>query len=182
MNYATLIDQFKTKLQSFGALRPEAWERIVQLCQQTELKTGESLIRKQGTLAYIAQGLLKEYDAQNRTQPAIINFNGPKQSIITRKHNQNHYLKAAISTTVWYLDFEDLQKLYQEFKELKSIYDALIAEYDELLLFRMQLLELPVQKRIDTFRLIFKPMLPYLKKKDMANYLHISYAYLVDNW
>lgn len=172
----------KTKLQNFGALRPEAWERIVQLCQQTQLKTGESLIRKQGTLAYIAQGLLKEYDAQNRTQPAIINFNGPNQSIITRKHNQNHYLKAANPSLVYYWDFEDLQKLYQEFKELKSIYDALIAEYDELLLFRMQLLELPVQKRIDTFRLIFKPMLPYLKKKDMANYLHISYAYLVDNW
>lgn len=182
MNIFNSSENLKTKLQSFGALRPEAWERIVQLCQQTNVKTGESLLRKQGTLAYIADGLLKEYDAQNRTQPSIINFNGSNQSLITRKHNQSHYLKATIPTLVYYWDFEDLQKLYQEFKELKAIYDALIAEYDELLLFRMQLLELPVQKRIDTFRLIFKPMLPYLKKKDIANYLHISYAYLVDNW
>jgi len=174
------LAELKTKLQSFGALRPEAWERILQLCQQTEVKTGESLIRKQGTLAYIAQGLLKEYNAQHRTQPAIINFNGPKQSIITRKHNQSHYLKAANPSLVYYWDFEDLQKLYQEFKELKAIYDALIAEYDELLLFRMHLLELPVQKRIDTFRLIFKPMLPYLKKKDMANYLHLNYSFFVN--
>ena len=170
----------KTKLQSFGALRPEAWERIVQLSQQTQLKTNESLIRKQGTLAYIEEGLLKEYDAQNRTQPSIISFIGPNQSIATRKHNQSHYLKTATPSLVHYWNFEDLQKLYQEFKELKAIYDALIAEYDELLLFRMHLLELPVQERIDKFWLIFKPMLPYLKKKDMANYLHLNYSFFVN--
>lgn len=172
----------KTKLQSFGALRPEAWERIVQLCQQTNVKTGESLLRKQGTLAYIAQGLLKEYDAQNRTQPSIINFNGPNQSIITRKHNQNHYLKAATPSLVYYWDFEDLQQLYQEFKELKIIYDALVAEYDDRIALRSFILELPVKDRIFYFQNNHQAIIPFLKKKDIANYIHISYNHLLYNW
>ncbi len=171
---------FKPLLQSLGALRPEAWERIVVLCQQKRLTTSESFIRKQGTLAFIAEGLLKEYDAQNRSHPAILNFIGINQTLITRMHNQNHYLKAAMPSIVYYWDVEDLQQLYEEFKELKSIYDSLIAEYDEGLHFRMHLLELPVQERIAKFSLAFKPMIPYLKKKDVANYLHLSYSFFVN--
>lgn len=175
MNELTLA-KLKDKLQTLGSLRPEAWERIVSTCQQTELKTNDSLIRQQGTLAYIADGVLKEYDSQNRKNPAIINFIGTEQSIITRKYNQNHYLKACVPTLVFTWDFDTLQNLYQEFKELKIIYDSLCAAYDEQIHFRQLILEKhQANLRIGLFMATYKNQLNLIKKKDMANYLMLYY-------
>lgn len=170
----------KNKLQSCGALRPEAWERIVQLQQQTSLKTGESFVRKQGTLAYIANGLLKEYDAQYRKNPSIINFIVANQCLVTRKHNQNHYLKAYLTTLVYYWDFEDLQQLYQEFKELKTIYDSVCAAYDEDTAYRLLILEEHYAgNRLKLFIKKYRDILPLLKKKDMANYVQMTYNHFI---
>ncbi len=171
---------FKPLLQSLGALRPEAWERIVQLCQQTSLKPNESLIREPGSLAYVANGLLKEYDAQQRKSPSIINFIGHKQSLITRKYNQNLYLKAAMPSLVYYWNFNDLQQLYGEFAELKAIYDNLCAAYDEISAYRQLVLEEHYTKnRIMLFMVKHKELLPLLKKKDMANYVQINYNHFI---
>lgn len=172
----------KTKLQNFGALRPEAWEAIVVAKQEIKLKPEESLIRKEGTLAYVVEGLLKEYNPQNRSKPAIVNFISSQQNIITRKHNQTHYLKAIRPSIVYAWDFEQLQQLYQAFKELKPIYDSFCAEYELSLQFRMQLLEISPQERVTTSKLVFHNLLPYLKKKDLANYLHLNYTHLLRYW
>lgn len=176
------IQALKTKLQSFGALRPEAWERIVQLCQQTELKTGESLIRTEGTFAFIAEGILKEYNPQHRKKPAIINFIVTNQCLVTRKHNQAHYLKACVPTLVYYWDLTTLKLLYQEFEELKKIYDLFCQEYDDGIALRSFILELPVKDRIIYFQNTYQTIIPFLKKKDIANYIHISYNHLLYNW
>lgn len=172
----------KTKLQSLGALRPEAWERIVQLCQQTHLKTNESLLREPGTLAYIAEGIIKEYDPQHRKKPAIINFIIPNQCVVTRKHNQAHYLKACTPARIYYWDLTTLKSLYQEFEELKKIYDHLCHEYDDGIALRGFILELPVKDRIIYFQNNHQAIIPFLKKKDIANYIHISYNHLLYNW
>ena len=173
---------FKTKLQSFGALRPEAWERIVVSAQQTTLHAGDSFLRKEGTLAYVAAGILKEYNPQHRKKPAIINFIVPDHCIITRKHNQMHYLKACNPTLIFYWDLAALKLLYQEFEELKKIYDYLCREYDDGIALRGFLLELTVQDRITYFQHHYTAIIPYLKKKDIANYLHISYNNLLSKW
>ena len=177
-----LHHKLKTKLQSFGALRPEAWERIVLLCQQTTLHAGDIFLRKEGTLAYLAEGILKEYNPQHRKKPAIINFIITEQCFITRKHNQVHYLKACNPALIYYWDLTALKLLYQEFEELKKIYDYLCREYDDGIALRGFLQELTVQARIIYFQHHYTPIIPFLKKKDIANYLHISYNNLLSKW
>jgi hypothetical protein len=174
--------QLKIKLQSLGALQPSAWQAILARKQEICLKTDERLIRKEGTLAYLAQGLLIEYDAQHRKKPAIINFIGAQQTIFTRSSNLHHYLKAVMDTTILYWELDSLQHLYSEFNELKKIFDGLYDAYDEGLSIRAFILELAVKDRISYFQQQYSKLIPFLKKKDIANYLHVSYTYLINNW
>lgn len=168
------------QLQSYGAIRPEAWQQIEILLQQKQLKTNQSFIRKEGTLAFIASGILKEYDATNRISPSIINFISKSQAFTTRRHNKYCYLKAGVPTLIWYLEFEQLQYLYLEFKELKKVYDGLCADYDESIALRQLILETPsAAQRITLFRTNFKSLMSYLKKKDIANYLHLNYTHFL---
>ncbi len=176
------MNVLKPKLQSLGPLRPEAWERIVQLGQQHQIEAGKNLVRHLGTLVYVAEGILKEYDHYERQEPAIIHFIGQDQCLVTRGHQQQRQLQACMPSIVYYWNFDDLTEIYQNFKELKQVYELLCAEYEDGVMFRMRLLEMPVPERIETFKLTFKQLLPYLKKKDMANYLSINYTYLIAIW
>ena len=176
------IALLRLKLQSLGALRLEAWERICELMNCVELKAGQNFIRKEGRLAYLTHGLLKEYITQQRLSPAVINFTSSNQSLPTRRHNQSHPLEACVDSVIYYWDFEALENLHQEFRELKVIYDGLCAEYDARVLLRMRLLEMSVVERIAAFKYEFKAVLPFLKKKDIANYLHISYTNLLSKF
>lgn len=178
-NHSTL-NAFKHQLQQHGALRPEAWLHIQQQLQQKQLKVNESFIREEGTFAYVAEGLLKEYNALNRTSPSIINFIPAKKAFVTRRHNQSHYLKACLPTLVFYLDFAQLQLIYQDFKELKSIYEALCGIYDADSSFRHLILETSsATQRIQMFREKYHHQINYLKKKDIANYLQLNYTHFL---
>ncbi len=174
-----LTTTFKIRLQSYGALRPDAWEHICSLVNLVELKAEQHFVRHEGDIAYLASGLLKEHDASERIAPAIINFVLSEQFLFTRRANQNHYLKACSPCLLYSWKAAHLQALHREFGELKIIYDGICADYDTQLLLRMRLLEMPVQDRIALFRLRFKAALPYLKKIDIANYLHVSYTNLL---
>lgn len=180
MEISPKFDSLKTKIQSLGALRAEAWELIVALAQQTKVEINQSFIRKEGCLAYVAEGLLKEYDSQNRTSPAIVNFISDRQCILTRKHNQHHYLKAITPTLVYAWGFEDLIQLYHHFNELKPIYNTLCAEYELNVAYRILILETNAsQERIYLFREKFRAQLNFLKKKDIANYLQLNYTHFL---
>ncbi|WP_293298620.1 hypothetical protein [Pedobacter sp. UBA4863] len=176
------MDTLKHKLQRLGPLRPEAWDMICSLAKRIEVKLQRNVLRKTGSIAYLSEGLLKEYDQHERELPAIINFINQYQFFVTCKHYQHRYLEACMPCVVYQWNFDDLQKLYQRFNELRPVYEALCAEYEAGALLRMRLLEMPAQERIDAFRVFFRPSLPYLKKKDMANYLSINYSYLIDIW
>lgn len=177
-----LLTALKLKLQNYGALRPEAWLSILSCLNKTTLKPNESFIRQEGSLAYLAQGLLKEYDNYRRKTPAIINFITTGQSFNTSHYNQNHYLKAMLPTIIYSFYFEDLMAIYSTFKELKSIYGPLCAEYEANISHRTFLLEMPVRQRIENFHASHQKICPYLKKKDMANYLRINYDHFVHLW
>ncbi|RYG07236.1 MAG: hypothetical protein EOO07_27775 [Chitinophagaceae bacterium] len=177
-----LLLSFKLKLQSLGALRPEAWNRIVELSQQFQISTTNNLIRKNSSLVYVADGLLKEYDQHERELPAIVNFISQYQCFITRKHHQHRYLETCMPCVVYQWSFDDLQNLYQHFNELKPVYEMLCAEYEDGVMLRMRLLEMSVKERIETFKCEFKAVLPFLKKKDIANYLHLHYTHFLRHW
>lgn len=172
----------KISLQAHGALRPEAWLQIQQLMQTTQLSPGENLIRTEGTLTFIDKGILKEYDPAQRSRPAIISFHSNGQTIITRRHNQSHFIKAISAATIFHWDQSALDQLHHSYPELKNIYLALCASYDQHISSRWILLELPPRNRIQLFRAHYPQLIPYLKKKDIANYLHLNYTYLIDKW
>jgi len=178
----TRLNILKTKLQRFGALRPEAWKAIVAAISICTLKPNEYFPHKNNCLGYVAEGILATYDMEGRSIPAIINFTSHQQSFITRQSGQGIHLKTCSTTLVFYWSYDELKKLYQQFNELKQIYDALTAAYEQRLFLRMRFLELPVTERIHKFREQFRPILPYLKKKDIANYLHLNYSHLVKMW
>ncbi len=175
-------DEFKYKLQSLGALRLEAWDMILSLAQHTTVAKQRRFVRKIGTLGYVSQGVLKEYDALDRSNPAIINFIGANQCFITQMHNHGHYLEASTPCVVHFWDFDDLQILYNEFRELRTIYDELFADYDASVMLRMRLLEMAPLARIIYFRKTLHSHLPFLQKKEMSNYLHLDYNYFVRNY
>jgi len=176
------MDALKLKLQRLGPLRPEAWDMICSLAQRSEVKLQRNVLTKNGSLAYLSEGLLKEYDQHERELPAIVNFISQYQCFVTRKHHQHRYLEACMPCVIYQWNFDDLQNLYQHFNELKTIYEMLCAEYEDGVMLRMRLLEMPVKERIETFKCEFKAVLPFLKKKDIANYLHLHYTHFLRHW
>ena len=176
------LQTLKTKLQSFGALSPAAWEAIVAAISLCNLKPNEYFPHKNHCLGYIADGILATYDMEGRSIPAIVNFSSLQQSFITRQSSKDIYFKTCSTTLIFYWNDDELKKLYRQFNELKHIYDALIAEYEQRLFLRMRFLELSVTERISKFKEKFHFILPYLKKKDIANYLHLNYSHFVKVW
>jgi len=176
------LQTLKTKLHSFGALSPEAWKAIVAAISLCSLKPNEYFPHKNNCLGYVAEGILATYDMEGRSIPAIVNFTSPQQSFISRHSNQGIYLKTCSAVLVFYWSYDELKKLYRQFNELKHIYDAFTIEYEQRIFLRMRFLELSVAERINKFREKFRPILPYLKKKDIANYLHLNYSHFVKVW
>ena len=177
-----LLISLKLKLQKLGALRPEAWEMICFHLVTIQLKPNQSFVRSEGSLAFVAEGVLKEYDVADRKQPSIINFITIGQCIHTRSYNRKYYVKACTSSIIYFWNETALLEISKEFNELRPIYHRLCAEYDEGILFRMKLLEMTVPERISAFRGVFKIVMPYLKKKDIANYLNLHYTNFLRHW
>jgi hypothetical protein len=174
------LSTLKIKLANYGAIRPQAWTKILSHLKETELKPDESFVRKITAIVYVADGLIKEYDAQQRKKPSIVNFITAGNFIVTTNHNQTKYLKAIGVTKLIYLDFEVLISLFIKYNELKSIYDGAVANYEDGIAFRQLILEENVSaSRIKLFISKYRTILPGLKKKDIANYIHIEYDYFI---
>lgn len=174
-----LLTQLKINLLKHGAMRPQAWQTIVLFIKKARLKANESFIRSNGAIAYIAEGILKEYSTQNRKNPSIINFFWEGKSIITRSFNKSYYLKACVPSIVLYIEYKDIVALYKHYKELITIYNVLSADYDESSALRQLILEQTAINRILLFNQYYKKILSALKKKDIANYLSIDYFHFI---
>lgn len=166
--------KLKEQLQQFGPLRPSTWEHLLSHLIELELKAGESFVRQNKQIAYVASGLLKEYDAYGRKRPSIINFIPANTFVFSNASNVSHYLKACVPTTLLYLEAEPLW-LYQ-YKELEHTLAAIVKQYLRGSFTRQYLLEIkPPSERIEQFREHFHQSLKYMMKKEMANYLNIAY-------
>lgn len=173
-----IMQSLAIKLQSLGALRPSTWEDLQQKLQINVLSPGESFVREIGQIAYVCEGLLKEYDAHGRKRPAIINFIAEDNFLITGSHNQHHYLKACVETKVVHLQ-TDLSFLLS-YKELIPTYHYINKTYAEGLYLRQFLLEIKnYPERVQLFKKSHRASLKYMLKKEMANYLNINYQHLI---
>ncbi|MGF1924967.1 MAG: hypothetical protein ACQUHE_12375, partial [Bacteroidia bacterium] len=136
--------------------------------------------RKAGSLAFVAEGLLKECDPHQRKTPSIINFISANSFILNTKHNQSKYLKAIRPTKIVFLDFDQLIILFSKYQELRAIYENASADYEDGIAFREFILEeKSVAERIHLFNTNYRHILSNLRKKDIANYLNVDYDYFI---
>lgn len=178
MMYPNDLHKLKVQLQSYGSLRPEAWTLLLSQLQFIEVKKGESFHRKLGALTWLSSGIFKEYNTYARKKPAIINFLTPGNCLITRKLNAPYYLKACLDSKLYQLDLEQLLLLDHQYPELRSIYYALCAQYDEGHEFRQLLLEeKSAAEKIKLMINRYRQQLNYISRRDLCNYLHLNYDY-----
>lgn len=174
------MKHLKTKLHQYGPLRPQAWQCILESTITVDLRENESFIRQAGTIAFLSSGLLKEYDARHRTKPAIINFINTEDFFLCAHNPQSNYIRACAGSHIYLMHWPAIEKLYHRFRELKTLYDAIASGYNEQLAYRQFLLEeSSATTRISLFIATKRAILPMLKKKDIANYLHINYDHFV---
>lgn len=174
--------RLKLKLQTNGALQPAAWEMIQSQIHVDLLAIGDGLVRDNNGISFLAEGVLKEYDVVRRKQPHIVHFLMQGDFFYHSTHHCKRYVKAITPSVVYSLNQHQLQLLPAVFKELRPIYDKVCENYDEQLTQRSRLLEMVFTERIQYFKSSFAVILPYLKKKDIAQYLSISYNYLIETW
>lgn len=176
------LHYLKRSLQQHGAVQPQAWTRIVEFLQIEELAPGDSLLRDRFAISFLGVGLLKEYAIVNRKRPRIVHFLSSGNFFYHSRHHAKRYVKAITPAIVYNIEATSLQLLGSEFKELNAIYAAICEIYDDQLANRGVLLEASHSVRIANFKTEFASALPYLKKKDIAQYLSISYNYLIESW
>lgn len=176
------LSAFKLFLLQQGALHPQAWLAIMQCARVIPLKSNEGLQLKPGSFCYIAHGLLKEYDIAQRSQPRIVNFIPYNTCFYSDIFNHNHFFKAIIPTIILTFEIDRLKEIYKFHKEFKPLYNGLKYQYVQQLNLRVLIMERPVAQRLQEFKHHFAPCLSYLKKKDVAAYLNVSYNYLIANW
>lgn len=170
----------KLKLASYGALRPQAWTKILDSLKEIELNDGDNLTSVIGRIVFIAEGIVKEYDPNQRKKPSIVNFISTGNFLVTTKYNQSRYVKAIGTCKLIYLDFEQAISLFIKFNELKSIYNGVLANYENGIAYRQLILEEnSAAMRITLFIDHYRSILPYLKKKEVANYVHLAYDYFI---
>ncbi len=176
----TSFSALKIKLANYGAIRPQAWSKIQLSLKEIELKADESFTREIGALVYVSNGLLKEYDSQLRKKPSIVNFIGEGNFLYTTKHNQARYLKAIGTTKLIHINLESMIALFTQYNELKFVFDGVTANYESGIAFRQLILEeSSASKRISLFIDNYRSVLPYLKRKEIANYIHVAYDYFI---
>ncbi|WP_316801191.1 hypothetical protein [Pedobacter frigidisoli] len=174
------LQQLKVHLQSLGALRPEAWEKIIGSISVSKLKKDENLVRENGTIAYVVSGALKEFDSWRRSHPTIVNFITADQFIVTGKRNQSNYIVAYNNCIVYEINRTQLNELNKLYPELQQIHDGICESYDQAIAFRSMLMDnYAAEGRVEQFKQHFKSILNLMSKGDMANYLGIEYGYLL---
>lgn len=176
------LSALKLFLLQQGALHPQAWLAISQCVKAVPVKPNEGIRLETGSLYYVAQDLLKEYDTLQRSQPRIVNFISYNTCFYIDIFNQNHYFKAIQPSLILVFEMAQLKEIYKFHKELKIMYDNLKYQYIQQLNLRTLIIELPVPQRLQQFKHHFAPSVNYLKKKDVAAYLNVSYNYLIANW
>lgn len=173
----------KRKIQLYGALTDEAWTQILETKQVSLLDPNENFIRKENQFIYVLSGLLKEYTSFERKRPSIINIIKSDNCIITRKQNKQNTLTASMPTLILHWDFDSLVAIYKQFKNLIRVYDILCAQYDMGIAFRSLILETPgVEQRIRYLKAQYGDVIPYLKKTEIANYLHLNYHHFIKKY
>ncbi|MFN0292531.1 Crp/Fnr family transcriptional regulator [Pedobacter helvus] len=175
--------KLKHQLQQNGAVTPAAWLAIETCMQTKQVKYHDGFLYQAKGIAYVADGLLKEYNSQYRDRPAIVNFFNTNQFLFMDERPAQQFFRACVPTLIYYWNWEAIQQLWLQFPELIRIYRNLNVQYINQCQLRPFLLEeKSTEVKIQRFYAEYKANVPLLPKKDIANYLAINYNYFVRNY
>lgn len=179
----TLHLKLKHQLQQNGAVSPKAWAAICAEMKYKKVKYNEGFVYQSKGIAYVADGLLKEYNSQYRDRPSIVNFFHTDQFLFMGERPAHQFFRACVPTHLYYWNWEALHHLWLQFPELIRIYSNLNIQYINQCQLRPFLLEeKSTQVKIQHFYAEYKSIVALLPKKNIANYLNINYNYFVRHY
>ncbi|WAC39433.1 hypothetical protein [Pedobacter sp. SL55] len=175
--------KLKLQLQQNGAVSPRAWAAICAEMKFKKVRYNEGFLYQSKGIAYVADGLLKEYNSQYRDRPSIVNFFNTNQFLFMDERPAQQFFRACVPTLIYYWNWEALQQLWLQFPELIRIYRNLNVQYINQCQLRPFLLEeKSAEVKIQRFYTEYRAIVPLLAKKNIANYLAINYNYFVRHY
>jgi len=168
----------KELLERLGSLRDETWQQLTARATQRHYKAHRSIFLPPNGVIYVEGGVLKQYERTAREAAAINRFLTVGQHIFIPAQPDNSYIKTIIESKLWYWDEEAVHGLLLTYPELYRLYQLLRYRYDALLDIRMRILESKHTQKLDLFHQHFHEIRPYLRIKDVANYIGVHPNYV----
>jgi len=160
-------------LRTFGPLRPEAWEGIVGAVVKRVYGMGKAVALAPGGMIYVGEGLLKQYARAGRTQPDIIRFLQAGEVLLVPYEADNSYVKTLERSVLYYWDEYALRQIMIAYPELLKIYMKLRDRQEMLLDLKIRLMGEELRNKLPLFDRYYPNLRPFLKNKDLANYLQV---------
>lgn len=169
-----LLDPLKEQLRALGALSTETWQALSEVALERQYGNARAVQLDGGSMLYVAKGLLKQYARAERTQPSIVRFIKDGQVLFVPYDYNPIYVKTIARSVLYYWDEFSLRQTINKHPELLKQYMALRDIQEQALDYKILLLEEEVRNKLTLFNKHQGDLWPYIKNKDLANFLHIS--------
>jgi len=167
----------REQLRQLGPLREEAWRQIEAQAVQRDYAADRPIALPSAGVIYVEEGLLKQYQRSKRIKPCINRFIVTGNYIFTPFAPDSIYIKTILACKLWYWEGEAVCTLLLQYPELYALYQQLRDRYDALLDIRMRILESKHTQKLALFQEHFQEIRPYLRAKDVANYIGVHPNY-----
>lgn len=161
-------------LRNFSPLRPEAWGAICAATTQRVYSGAKAVHLEAGGMVYVEEGLLKQYARAERTQPGIIRFLQAGEVLFVPYEVNSIYIKTIQRSTLYYWNEHTLRQLIACYPEVLKIYMRLRDLQEDAFGFKVLLLEQEVKAKLLLFDQHYPKLRPFIKNKDLANFLCVS--------
>lgn len=166
------------QLQQLGPLTAAAWESILEKASEKPFAANRPIPLPSNGIIYIKEGLLKQYARTGRVHPSINRFLTAGNHLFVPFNTEPIYVKTILNSALWYWTEENIRFLLHQHPELYSIDRKLRDAYEQQLDIRLQILASSGPSKMALFQEHFPGIRPYIKAKDLANYLSIHPNYL----
>ncbi len=179
----TFLDNLFLDFSKNIDISPEDWAYFSSLFTLKEFAKGEKLLApgdRSDLVYYIGSGAVKREILSQTGKAQVISFDGPGRIVsdfvsLIEGHSCRIYIEALTPTYALEGEPNFLQKL----REKSSIWDKngrIVAEkrYAEKCSREFNLLYYEAKERVKMFLAEFEDILPFIAKKDMANYIGIT--------
>ncbi|MEH6306176.1 hypothetical protein RYH73_11015 [Olivibacter sp. CPCC 100613] len=169
-----LLNPFQEELKQLGALSNEAWQALTEIVLERRYGNARAVQLDGGSMLYIGEGFIKQYARAERTQPSIVRFITRGQVLFVPYDYHSIYVKTIERSVLYYWDEYTLRQVITAHPQLLKLYMTLRDMQEQALDHKILLLEEEVRHKLILFNKYQGDLWPYVKNKDLANFLHVS--------